>query len=191
MDSNAFPDRSGKWLAVAFLAIACPACGPSLGPNRAPRPLLPDPQVARGALEKALEEWRTSPQIDAAAANGRSLIFVDHQRQPGQKLRRFEILSSSEVDNQWRFVVRLELTDPEETVLAPYYVFDRSPIWVYRGEDFDMMMNMDMAPETLPVPADPAETASASETQPEPRNAAVMNAEGHEGPQINRDKREK
>ncbi len=190
MNPTVSPTRWRRWLAVAILAIVCPACGPGSATSPAPRRLLPDPRVARGALEAALEEWRTSPQTDTAAAHGRSLIFVDQQRQPGQKLRSFKVLSSSEVDNRWRFVVRLDLTDPDESILAPYYVFNRSPIWVYRGEDFDMMMNMDMAPETVPPPADPAKAAGPPGVRSDPRDSGATDEEGQRRPGIDREKRE-
>ena len=47
-------------LAVAFAAVLCPSCGPASRPGAAS--LLPDPQVARRALEAALEEWRALPR---------------------------------------------------------------------------------------------------------------------------------
>lgn len=180
MHPTASPVRWGRWLAITVLGIVSPACGSGTVPTPARRMLLPDPQVARRALEAALNEWRDSPETDAAAANGRPLIFVDRQRRPGQKLRRFEILSVSEGDIRQRFVVRLELTEPEETVLAPYYVFDRSPVWVYRAEDFDMMMNMDMAPETVPPPSEPT-----------PGHPGAVEADGHKSPGLDRENREK
>ncbi|MHB1560815.1 MAG: hypothetical protein ACYC61_25455 [Isosphaeraceae bacterium] len=178
MDPIASPSRCRRWLALAVIAIVCPACEPAPGPKPAPRKLLPDRRIARRALEAALEEWRDSPQTDLAAATGRSLVFVDYQRQPGQKLSKFEILSESEVDNLRRFVVRLELTDPGETVLAPYYVFDRSPIWVYRAEDFDMMMNMDMAPESVPPATESSKETSTPEKQPGPGDAGATDVDG-------------
>lgn len=137
------------WL-VAFLAMVAPSCDP--GPRPAPPSLLPDPVVARRAVEDALGEWRSAPEADTAAA-GRPLIFLDRQRQPGQRLVAFTVLGQTEVDNCRRFVVRLSLDGPEETVLAAYYVFGKDPIWVYRAEDFEMMMHMDMAPDDPGVPA--------------------------------------
>jgi hypothetical protein len=108
-----------------------------------PPSLLPDRSVARQAIERSLEEWRTSPQSDTTAA-GRTVIFVDRERQPGQKLREFAVLGDSEVDNRRRFVARLSLAEPDESILAAYYVFGNDPTWVYRAEEFDRMMNMDM-----------------------------------------------
>jgi hypothetical protein len=67
-------------------------------------------------------------------------------------------------------VVRLNLAEPDETVLAAYFVFDRMPVWVYRVEDFDMMMHMDMAPDDAPTPA------GASDSKPA--------HDGHRGPDM-------
>ncbi len=57
-------------------------------------------------------------------------------------------------------MVKLSLEDPEESTLAAYYVFGHvgpEPIWVYRAEEFDMMMNMDMAPDPPALAAEPSQ----------------------------------
>ena len=157
--------RKTGWLigaVTAILGLSCSAEPPEKQPS-----LLPDPRVAREAVQSALEEWRTSPAAETTAAPGRTVNFVDQQRQPGQKLREFSILGETAVDNRRRFVVRLKLAEPDETTLAAYYVFGRigeDPIWVYRAEDFDMMMNMDMAPDERPSPADPSGSGNRSRT---------------------------
>ena len=137
---------------------------------------MPDPQIARRALEDALEEWRTSPETDSTAATGRSMIFVDQQRRPGQKLREFAVLGATVVDNCRRFVVRLSLAEPEESMLAAYYVFDKSPIWVYRVEDFDMMMHMDSMPDDVPLDVAPG-TQNASKAQAGPHGGEPPSAD--------------
>ncbi len=129
-----------------------------------PPSLLPDRSVARQALERSLEEWRTSPQSDTTAS-GRSVIFVDRERQPGQKLREYAVLGDSEVDNRRRFVTRLSLAEPDESILAAYYVFGNDPIWVYRAEEFDRMMNMDMDM----APAAPAPSRDSSRPPNSPK----------------------
>jgi hypothetical protein len=137
-----------RWFLALLAVTICPSCGTAQ--PEAPPSLLPDPQLARQALQDALEEWRTSPLADTTSPSRKSMIFVDQQRRPGQKLREFAVLGDSVVDNCRRYVVRLSLAEPDESLLAAYYVFDRQPIWVYRVEDFDMMMHMDMAPEDSP-----------------------------------------
>ena len=148
MRRDSRPIRRVGWFIGVLAVIVCAGCG-TRQPD-APRSLLPDPQIARRALEDALEEWRASPSTDTTSASRKSMIFVDQQRRPGQKLREFAVLGDSVVDNCRRYVVRLSLAEPDESLLAAYYVFDKQPIWVYRAEDFDMMMRMDMAPEDGP-----------------------------------------
>jgi hypothetical protein len=46
--------------------------------------------------------------------------------------------------------VRLFLNDPDDTVVVVYYVFGEGPIWVYRSDDFDMIMHMDKSMMSRP-----------------------------------------
>jgi hypothetical protein len=104
-----------------------------------------------------MEEWRDSPPLDLTTPKLRPVMFVDQQRRPGRRLRGFAILADSEMEGCRRFQVRLSLADPDESILAAYYVFGEDPIWVYRAEDFDMIMHMDksMMPTTDPAAVAP------------------------------------
>ena len=61
----------------------------------------------------------------------------------------FTVLGESGSESGRRFLVRLSLADPDESILAAYYVFGQDPTWVYRSEDFDMIMHWE-----CPMPAD-------------------------------------
>ena len=88
-------------------------------------------------------------------------MFVDQQRQPGQHCA-FTVLGETPgLKGCRRFVVKLSLEQPDESVLASYYVFGGSPVWVYRAEDFDMILHMDKS--MMPDPR-PAEDHPGSET---------------------------
>ncbi len=158
MSRRSLTIRKRGVLIGACALLVCSSCGKA--PRQEPPSLLPDLTVARQAVESALDEWRASPQADTTSATRRSLIFVDQQRQPGQRLREFAILGESEVDNCRRFVVRLSLAEPDESMLAAYFVFGKDPIWVYRAEDFDMTMQMDTMPDEPPRPAGESRSAS-------------------------------
>jgi hypothetical protein len=89
-------------------------------------------------------------------------MFVDQQRQPGQRLREFSVLGETPgVKGCRRFVVKLSLQEPDESILASYYVFGEGPVWVYRAEDFDMILHMDKS--MMPDPQS-AEGGSGSKT---------------------------
>jgi hypothetical protein len=115
---------------------------------------LPDPVVARKAVESTLEAWHQSPQLVTTAYRLPSIVFVDQQRRPGQPLVSFAVLSESESEGYRRFQVKLSLAEPEESRLVAYYVFGEDPVWVYRSEDFEMIMHWDCPP--------PPETPAAS-----------------------------
>lgn len=86
-------------------------------------------------------------------------MFVEQQQPPGQKLLGFNILGETpgyEAEGYRRFMVQLKLADPEDSVVAAYYVFGQGPVWVYRAEDFDMIMHMDKSMMAAP-PAPPAD----------------------------------
>jgi hypothetical protein len=100
--------------------------------------------VARHAVEKSLGRWRDGDETDPAASTSLRLVFVDHQRLPGQRLRAFAVRGEFELETCRCFKVRLELAEPDDSILATYYVFGQDPMWVYRAEDFDMIMHWEM-----------------------------------------------
>jgi hypothetical protein len=139
---------SPGWIVGVFALAFCPSCHRDSRPD--PRSRLPDAPAARRAVESALAEWRESPPLDLTTPNIRPVMFVDQQRRPGRRLHGFAVLGESEADGCLRFRVRLSLADPDESILADYCVFGKGPIWVYRAEDFDMIMHMDKSMMSTP-----------------------------------------
>ena len=98
---------------------------------------MPDWEEARQSLESALIKWRDAPSPVPESLDSPSVMFVDKQRRPGQRLKSFAILGRSEVENARQFTVRLDL-DPKETGdLVRYNVFGRKPVWIFRLEDYE------------------------------------------------------
>src|SRR5262245_29780643 len=158
-------------LICGLAVLNCASCSPAARPD--PDQYLPDPQDARRAMADALEAWRKSPDLERTTPKIQPIMFVDQSRKPYQRLREFEILGESAgADGCRRFQVKLSLEEPNESVLASYYVFGQGPIWVYRAEDFEMMMHMDpmVKPDAPPVgPArQPMDSLSAEPKQHHP-----------------------
>lgn len=160
------PRRRAGLIAAVLAATCCAACATRYdrGQN------VPEPGVALKAVEDSLRAWRNSPQIERTTATVRSIMFVEQQQPPGQRLRAFDILGETpgyEDQGFRRILVRLTLDEPEASVVAAYYVFGQGPIWVYRAEDFEMIMHMDksMMPPP-PPPGNAVGTGSARETVP-------------------------
>jgi hypothetical protein len=156
--------RIANSLICGLAVLICASCGPASPPD--PERYLPDPRDARRAIEDSLEAWRKSPELERTTPKIQPVMFVDQSRKPDQRLREFQILGESAgIDGCRRFQVKLALEQPSESVLASYYVFGQGPIWVYRAEDFEMMMHMDpMIKEGPPpdaAPSGPNESSSA------------------------------
>jgi len=145
------PRPSGRGLLVIVIALAatvCPACGARSRPPAGRGGDLPTVEAAHQAVEQSLRAWQADPDLERTTTSTRPVMFVEQQQPKGQRLRAFEVLGETpgyEADGYRRFLARLDLSDPEASVVAVYYVFGRSPVWVYRSEDFEMIMHMDMS----------------------------------------------
>ena len=140
--------RSRRFL-ISLALLFCASCGMNSDPDAGHH--LPDAAVARQAVEESLRAWQNSPQFERTTTTIRPVMFVEQQQPPGQRLRRFEILGESPgYEGYRRFVVRLSLEEPEDSIVVSYYVFGRGPIWVYRAEDFEMIMHMDKSMMSAP-----------------------------------------
>jgi hypothetical protein len=134
--------RAAGWFLSGLALVISLSCDTTSRPD--PERYVPEPGAAHRAVEQGLESWRESPEIDNTTPKPRSVIFVDQTRKPGQRLREFAILGVAPAsDGCRRFQVKLDLEEPNESILVAYYVFGQGPIWVYRAEDFEMMMHMD------------------------------------------------
>ncbi len=129
---------------------------------------LPERPVARAAVEKSLGRWRDSLGSETTGLKSEQVVFVDQQRRPAQRLRAFALLGDFEHESCRCFKVRLDLSEPEQSILAVYYVFGRDPIWVYRAEDFERIMHweMDMSATAKAAP-DPGNEAKSQPARAE------------------------
>jgi hypothetical protein len=130
-----------------LIGLACSGPDPSQAWSR----YRPGPAEGRRALEAALDRWRAAPSGTAAA--NETFRFVDQQRQPGQRLIAYTVQTDQELEGTRLYRVRLELGAPTESVLAGYYVFGTKPTWVFRQEDYEMMMHWE---HVMPEPAEEA-----------------------------------
>lgn len=153
-------------LFAVTLVISCSSCG--AGSTSISQGPLPDPAVARRAVETSLRNWHDSPDLPTTSKPSPSIVFVDQQRRPGRRLGAYAVLGKSESESGHRFLVKLSLAEPDESILVAYYVFGKDPIWVYRSEDFDMMMHWEHPmPADPPAPAEPPKSENTPKTKPE------------------------
>jgi hypothetical protein len=96
---------------------------------------------ARSAVESALSAWRDANPPLPASLDSPSVKFTDQTRKPNQRLLAYEVLGQTDLDSARQFTVRLTLEGEESPQLVRYNVFGRQPMFVYRLEDFEMLMH--------------------------------------------------
>lgn len=143
---------------IGLVVLACSSCRTRSSPE--PTRSVPSAELARQAVENALRSWQDDPRSERTTTTIRPIMFVEQQQPPDQRLVRFEMMGETpgyENEGYRRFLVRLSLDDPADSVVATYYVFGQDPVWVYRAEDFEMIMHMDksMMPPPPPPPSPP------------------------------------
>jgi hypothetical protein len=123
-------------VAVAALALGGWGCrGRSEGFER----YVPASGPARAAVAAVLDAWRDGRSPGDGVGPRGDIHVVDHQRRPGQKLTRYEILGEVAADDARAFAVRLTFTDPDEEQVARLLAVGLDPLWVFRQEDFEMI----------------------------------------------------
>jgi hypothetical protein len=128
-------------LLACIVALAAGTEGCKAGSDEAATPrFVPGWDEARQSLESALSAWRDAP-ADAplpASFNTSSVQFIDKQRRPNQRLRSFQILAQTDIENARQFTVRLNLEGEESPQLVKYNILGRAPTWIYRLEDWEI-----------------------------------------------------
>jgi hypothetical protein len=137
--------------ACVLVLVGGAGCG---GGNRGDGRYIPAEETARRALETALAAWRDGVPVDGPAHGLPALQVVDTHRRQGQQLRGYDILGAVPAEGgHRRFAVRLLLEDPAEEQKVRFVVLGEDPLWIFRQEDLDMVlhMEMDMTADTEPA----------------------------------------
>ncbi len=127
----------------ARLLLGCAlllAGGAGCAERRAER-YVPPPDTAREALEVALKAWQGGSPPGKVERPGAGVFFVDNCRPEGQRLRGYAVLGEAPGEGPRCFAVKLRLEGQDEEQLARFVVFGIDPLWVYRYEDFEMMIH--------------------------------------------------
>jgi hypothetical protein len=109
---------------------------------------VPDPGVAHAAVAATLESWLKGESSDVIVGNRADVHVVDRRRR-GQRLRHYEIVGEVPAENARGFAVRLIVGDGEDKQGVVYLVVGTDPIWVFRQEDYEMIVHW-MHPMTEP-----------------------------------------
>lgn len=119
------------------MILVLAACAVNLGCGRKAPNYIPSSKTSRESLEAALTAWVNGQRVGSIPNVSPPLQVVDSAWFKGQRLASYEILSEETTrEGLPCFSVRLRKSEPygEETVR--YLVIGRSPVWVYREEDY-------------------------------------------------------
>lgn len=132
----------------------------TLGCRNEPEPMRPpETELARASLAKVLEAWKAGQRAGGRLLGSAPKIGVVDTLQGERPLADFEILGPLFPLAEARpFAVRLTLDSPREVVTARYVVLGVDPIWVFREEDYQLILHWEhkMTPdevERVPPPA--------------------------------------
>jgi hypothetical protein len=134
-----------RQLGLLLIVLIASGCGTGGGAAA------PSADLARQALEKSLTAWKEGKQPGMIEGTNPSVQAVDSKWLNGQKLSSFEIVKEEPAETERRFAVKLThgaAGAPEE---VNYMVVGNGPIWVYRDEDYQRMLNMDNSPTSRPT----------------------------------------
>jgi hypothetical protein len=125
----------------ALLLLTAGGCGNG-------RPSSPSDEVARAALEAALKTWRDGGKPGTVAGTDPPVQVLDTPWAQGDRLTSYEILGEEAgAAAEKQFTVRLVLSKPERTEEVTYHVLGRSPVMVFRDEDYRRNINMEEGPK--------------------------------------------
>jgi hypothetical protein len=125
------------WLLAGCVALAA-GCGSD---DKSFRRYMPQAETARQALDAALRSWKGGRPPGEVEAGPPRICLVDNCRRPEQTLEGYTILGEAPGEGPRCFAVRLVLQNPDEEQRVRFVVFGIDPLWVYRYEDFEMMIH--------------------------------------------------
>lgn len=145
-------------LGFLLLAIAAVAgCGNS-DDSSLPLPV-PAIEPSRAALKVALDAWKSGRRIAGPPIGANPAVGVVDTLQAERPLRDYKILGAlGTLPEAQPFAVELDLDNPPEQVTTRYMVLGKDPLWVFRQEDYELIIHWEhkMSPEELNPPTEPA-----------------------------------
>ena len=103
----------------------------------------PKSELAESSLASALEAWKSGKPAGEIAGTRPLIHVTDANRNPKQTLDKFKILGETPGQSGRTFAVELWLLHPDEHLKTEYIVVGIDPLWVFRREDFELLMHWD------------------------------------------------
>ena len=98
---------------------------------------IPNADMARGAIEAALEHWKSGAKHGPVDDFDVPVDVFDARWQNGKKLESYEILGEVPSDGPKIFLVKMKLDEDNEEKEIKYLVVGKHPLLVFREQDYN------------------------------------------------------
>ena len=112
---------------------------------------IPIPSVAEAAIVSAFDAWQQGTPVGEVPGTKPLVHITDSHRVPGQKLVSYQILGEVPGNAPRCYAVRFQYAEPEAEERERYVVVGIDPLWVFRHDDYDLLMHWEHPME----PSDP------------------------------------
>ena len=136
----------GAALVAALTLTLSPGCGSSTSAY------IPNAATAREDLDTALASWQKGGKPAQLMTGERPIYFVDSQWEAGQSLESYQILEETPTQSptEKRYKAVLKMKQPPAEKRVEYIAVGRSPMWIFRDEDYVKQGSMGEVPNPKP-----------------------------------------
>lgn len=147
-------------LSALCLMIAAVGCG---DPNAK---FIPTPETAEHALDQGLAAWKAGKPSGMVEGTRPQIYVTDTSRKAGQELIEYKILGETASRHGRTFMVELSFDKPQAQLKAEYIIVGIDPIWVFRREDYELLMHWDHYMPEAPKQAESPEKPNQEQQAP-------------------------
>lgn len=90
-----------------------------------------------------MQAWQSGQSAGDIAGSKPSIHVTDNHRDREKKLDQFKILGETPGRVGRTYAVELILSDSNEKIKTEYIVVGIDPLWVFRREDYELLMHWD------------------------------------------------
>ena len=143
-------------LCVVLLLAGWSWWGGEAGAVRSEAEFIPADAVCEAALRQVFDAWVAGAAAGPVAGTAPVVHVTDSTRVKQRPLLAWEILGRVPGNAPGCYAVRLQLDQPREERRERYVVIGIDPLWVFRHEDYDLLMHWEHPMEPVSGESRPA-----------------------------------
>lgn len=126
---------------------------------------VPSPELAQRAVDVMLKSWQAGDPPGEIANSIPAVHITDAHRKPGQKLVEYQILGEVPGDAGRCFAVKAKFSNPAAEERIRFVVIGIEPLWVFRHEDFELLMHWEHKMDPVPEGAEKSQDAKSVKSE--------------------------